>query len=62
MVFLSKYPWESEPVPLYIFSPFFFGGCIIRLADCTCFSSFIGSVDWDKSFLHRYSFKSLYPA
>ena len=25
MVFLSKYPWESEPVPLYIFSPFFLG-------------------------------------
>ena len=49
MVFLSKYPWESEPVPLY-FQPFLFGGCIIRLADCTCFSSFIGSVDWDKSF------------
>ena len=21
----------------YIFSPFFFGGCIIRLADWTCF-------------------------
>ena len=37
----------------YIFSPRFFGGCIIRLADWTCFFSFIGSADWDKGLPHR---------
>ena len=37
----------------YIFSPRFFGGCIIRLADWTCLSCFIGSADWDKSLPHR---------
>jgi len=37
----------------YIFSPRFFGGCIIRLADWTCFSCFIGSADWDKGLPHR---------
>lgn len=34
----------SVPSP-YIFSPRFFGGCIIRLADWTCPSCFIGSAD-----------------
>lgn len=42
----------SIPTP-YIFSPRFFGGCIIRLADWTRFSCFIGSADWDKGLLHR---------
>ena len=37
----------------YIFSPRFFGGCIIRLADWTCLSCFIGSADWDKGLPHR---------
>ena len=37
----------------YIFSPRFFGGCIIRLADWTCLSRFIGSTDWDKGLPHR---------
>ncbi|GEM_PF-1935846 len=42
----------SIPLP-YIFSPRFFGGCIIRLADWACFSCFIGSADWDKGLPHR---------
>ena len=42
----------SVPIP-YIFSPRFFGGCIIRLADWTCLSCFIGSTDWDKGLPHR---------
>ena len=42
----------SVPSP-YIFSPRFFGGCIIRLADWTCLSCFIGSADWDKGLPHR---------
>ena len=42
----------SVPIP-YIFSPRFFGGCIIRLADWTCLSCFIGSADWDKGLPHR---------
>lgn len=42
MVFLSN-TLGKRTCSLYIFSPFFFGGCIIRLADCTYFS-FIGSV------------------
>ena len=37
----------------YIFSPRFFGGCIIRLADWTRFSCFIGSADWNKVLSHR---------
>ena len=37
----------------YIFSPRFFGGCIIRLADWTRFSCFIGSADWNKVLPHR---------
>lgn len=37
----------------YIFSPRFFGGCIIRLADWTCLSCFIGSADWDKGLPYR---------
>ena len=49
--------WQIS-VPLqafspYIFSPRFFGGCIIRLADWTCFSHFIGSADWDRGLPHR---------
>ncbi len=37
----------------YIFSPRFFGGCIIRLADWICFSCSIDSTDWDKGLPHR---------
>ena len=49
--------WQIS-VPLqassfYSFSPRFFGGCIIRLADWTCLSCFIGSADWDKGLPHR---------
>ena len=42
-----------QATSFYIFSPRFFGGCIIRLADWTCFSCFIGSADWDKGLPHR---------
>ncbi|SSY87999.1 Uncharacterised protein [Parabacteroides distasonis] len=52
MVFLSKYLGERTCI-LQMKSPFLFGGCIIRLADWTCFFSFIGSADWDKGLPHR---------
>ena len=42
----------SVPTP-YIFSPRFFGGCTIRLADWTCCFCFIGSTDWNKGLPHR---------
>ena len=61
---LGKFPNKLRHFPLanirvaasihsYIFSPRFFGGCIIRLADWTCVSCFIGSADWDKGLPHR---------
>ena len=42
-----------QATSFYIFSPRFFDGCIIRLADWTCFSCFIGSADWDKGLPHK---------